>query len=471
MMRDKVNAPEHPNAKTAKWIIPPTLQFTVSRFLSLYEYGFKHGIRTRPLIIVGERGTGKSLFTELFETRWKADHPGQDVTTLNAATFPETLLESELFGHIKGAFTGATANKEGLLIKGGLIILHEIGEMSLGAQAKLLTFLEDGKYRRLGENKIRNAPADIQIIATTNKPKDAFRPDFYDRFFIFRIPPMHHRRVDALYYLAWKSPEVFSELHPWEVLAFLSHSWPGGVREIERVAEEVGWFNLLNKDDTLEKHQSVLMNKIGYEHTKLNMQPCLDLYSELQRAKVDIKTLENRLNRYGLGVDMSNKKKAFPAFTRASIDPRSGDLEFDAIYGTVTYGYDQNFGHIPFGLQYFSILFDIDKFSSENLLEKIGSGEVVSANLGFEKSFHPTSEKEKCMGLQIRRLIEQRQKISKKLRREHTFSLSPAAYERGYYKNILAAVGGNVSEAARRVGLPDSTFRKKLKKIMINSEY
>jgi transcriptional regulator with PAS, ATPase and Fis domain len=279
------------------------LQLTVSRFLSLYDYGFRHGARTRPLMIVGERGTEKSLFSDLFETRWKSDHPGQIVTHLNAAAFPDTLCDSELFGHKKGASTGATENTIGLLAKGGLIILHEIGEMSHAVQAKLLTFLEDGKYRRLGENEIKNAPKDIQIISTTNKPKQAFRPDFYDRFFIFRIPPMHQRRVDAIYYLAWKFPEVVSELRPWEVLALLSHPWPGGVREIERVGEEVGWFNLLNKDDALEKDQSVLRGKIGYEHTKISEHQCLDLYRELQRAKVDIKTLENLLNRYGLGVD------------------------------------------------------------------------------------------------------------------------------------------------------------------------
>ncbi|MEW6235529.1 MAG: sigma 54-interacting transcriptional regulator [Candidatus Omnitrophota bacterium] len=143
-----------------KWIVPPGLHKEVNDFVHLYELLYssqKHNLSNRkPLMIIGDSGVGKSLFTDIFEKLYRLDYPSSKVKTFNCAAFQKDLILAELFGYKKGAFTGAIKDKVGLLktADGGLVILEEIGELTEPDQAKLLTFLENGgRYYPVGSTK------------------------------------------------------------------------------------------------------------------------------------------------------------------------------------------------------------------------------------------------------------------------------------------------------------------------------
>jgi transcriptional regulator with AAA-type ATPase domain len=230
------------NNATHKWLLTPGLEQRCKDFLILYATAFRNPVkRRRPLLIQGDPGVGKSMFTYIFETLYRDHHPGglavNDVKRVNVAALAENLFESEIFGYVKGAFTGANKiGKEGFLENTKLLILEEIGELSKPTQAKLLTFLEDGIYYRVGSTEQRKAADDIQIIATTNAPLDTehFRQDFLDRCYTFTIPALYQRRKDILYILACLYPDCFSLLSPTNVTTILAHNWPGNMRELEK---------------------------------------------------------------------------------------------------------------------------------------------------------------------------------------------------------------------------------------------
>ena len=214
-----------------RWIIPPALLITVKSFLTLYDT-----VKTKPVMVCGPSGVGKSLFVYLWEMLFKKENgKGVPIKKINCAAFPGNLVVSELFGYTKGAFTGATNEYKGLIgsANGGLLVLEELGDIPGDGQAQLLTFLEDGCYRMLGSTDMVHS--DVKIIATTNKKKDDFRPDFWHRFYRVEVPPLYKRRRDILYYFREFFPELFDQLKPYEVLALLSYPWPGNVREIEQV--------------------------------------------------------------------------------------------------------------------------------------------------------------------------------------------------------------------------------------------
>ncbi|RME20348.1 MAG: two-component system response regulator, partial [Candidatus Zixiibacteriota bacterium] len=176
----------------------------------------------------------------------------QRLVAINCAAFPETLLESELFGYEKGAFTGADRTKQGRfeLAEGGTLFLDEIGEMPLTMQVKLLRVLEERKIQRLGA--VEEIPLDIRLIAATNRDLEAmvkageFREDLYYRLNVIRIhvPPLKERSADILL-LAQKFLQRFAQklgktvdgLDPQAAALLSGYSWPGNVRELENVIE------------------------------------------------------------------------------------------------------------------------------------------------------------------------------------------------------------------------------------------
>ena len=200
------------------------------------------GPTDKSILIQGESGTGKELVARgLQVSSLRADRP---FVTINCAALPEQLVESELFGHEKGAFTGATATKPGLfeVADGGTIFIDEIGEMPLGLQPKLLRVLEDGSLRRVGSHKERRV--DVRLIAATNRnlgdmaAEGNFREDLYYRINVLTIelPPLRERKgdVDQLitHFLGaeWDiSPEARDVL--------CSYHWPGNVRQLINVIE------------------------------------------------------------------------------------------------------------------------------------------------------------------------------------------------------------------------------------------
>jgi two-component system response regulator HydG len=216
-----------------------------------------------PVLIVGETGTGKGRIARAIHGAGpRANAP---FVTINCAALPENLLESELFGHTKGAFTGATGPRKGLFeeASGGTLFLDEIGEMPLPLQAKLLDVLERGVVRALGSDRER--PVDARVIAATHRNlrarvrEGAFREDLLFRLDIVRleIPPLRLRQEDLPPLIAQFIAEAKTRhpnspvktLAPAAIARLMSHAWPGNVRELENTIERVVLLGQNNEAD------------------------------------------------------------------------------------------------------------------------------------------------------------------------------------------------------------------------------
>ena len=222
-----------------------------------------------PVLITGESGTGKELVAKALHQRSR--RRGRPFVAVNCAALPENLLESELFGHMKGAFTDARSDRKGLFVQaeGGTLLLDEIGEMPLSMQPKLLRALEEGKLRPLGSE--RETAFDVRLLASTNRDLETaveegrFRKDLFFRLDVIQVelPSLRARGTDALllaqHFIALcagragkkvmgMSDEVASKL--------LAYSWPGNVRELRNVIERavaLTRFDKVTVDDLPEK--------------------------------------------------------------------------------------------------------------------------------------------------------------------------------------------------------------------------
>lgn len=200
------------------------------------------GRTDKAVLIQGESGTGKELVARaLHQASPRADKP---LVVINCAALPESLLESELFGHEKGAFTGAIATKPGLfeLADGGTLFIDEIGEMPASLQAKLLRVLEDGSMRRVGSLKERRV--DVRLLAATNRNlldetrAGRFREDLYYRINVmsFELPPLR-RRADDIPLLVERFLGPGWQMDPLAMQALERYTWPGNVRQLINVVE------------------------------------------------------------------------------------------------------------------------------------------------------------------------------------------------------------------------------------------
>lgn len=204
------------------------------------------------VLITGENGTGKELVARaIHHQSGRADQPFIEV---NCAAIPEELIESELFGHEKGAFTGATAARKGKFdqANGGTLFLDEIGDMSLKTQAKILRILQERKFERVGGN--RTIEVDVRVIAATNKTLEteiregSFREDLYFRLNVlpFHVSSLKDRKEDIEllachflnYFCSQESREIKS-MSPEAIKALTRYNWPGNIRELKNLIERM----------------------------------------------------------------------------------------------------------------------------------------------------------------------------------------------------------------------------------------
>jgi transcriptional regulator with GAF, ATPase, and Fis domain len=214
------------------------------------------------VLILGESGTGKELIARAIHNI--SNRSKRPLVKVNCATLPANLIESDLFGHEKGAFTGALERKIGRfeLADGGSIFLDEIGELPVELQAKLLRILQEGEFERLGNPKTMKV--NVRVIAATNRnlkmaiEKKEFREDLYYRLNVFPIvsPPLRERKEDIpllvkhfLQKYEGKMGKKINQVSPKVIDALMTYDWPGNIRELENLVERA---MIISPGNTLE---------------------------------------------------------------------------------------------------------------------------------------------------------------------------------------------------------------------------
>ncbi len=228
----------------------------------LLELAARVAAHATTVLLTGESGTGKEVIARAIHRM--SPRREAPFTAINCAAIPEQLLEAELFGHVKGAFTGATADRAGLFetTNGGTLLLDEIGDMPLGLQAKLLRVLEEGTIRRLGARETR--PIDVRVIAATARPLDrsiedgSFRADLYYRLNVvnLHLPPLRERREDVTALITHFARQVAERMErpvsitPRALVQLSEHGWPGNVRELRNAIERAAVLSADGRLDT-----------------------------------------------------------------------------------------------------------------------------------------------------------------------------------------------------------------------------
>ena len=270
------------------------------------------------VLIHGESGTGKELVAKAIH------HASRRKTApfvvVDCAAIPESLQESELFGHLKGAFTGAVATRKGLFEEahGGTLFLDEAGELPLSLQAKLLRALQDGEIRRVGDTRV--VQVDVRVIAATNRDlaeevaQGAFREDLYYRLAVFPIglPPLRERREDisllaehVLGRIAEEAGGAPKRLSAGALRVVMSYAWPGNVREFEHVLERAA---LLGEGEVItERDLPAQLTAPGHELAVALPEDALALPEATARI---VREVERELIRRALGRTAGNRTEA-----------------------------------------------------------------------------------------------------------------------------------------------------------------
>jgi transcriptional regulator with PAS, ATPase and Fis domain len=238
------------DAKPPHSVKTPLMIGETPQFHEVLNLANRYAMHDITVLITGETGTGKEVMAQYIHSLGpRADKP---FVGCNMTAIPETLVESELFGYVKGAFTGADRNKKGFVeaAEGGTLFLDEIGDLAPAIQLKLLRFLETREFYKVGESTPKTS--DVRIIAATNKELDAaiqnngFRKDLYFRLNSARIilPPLHDRREDIILLVANFVYQACSQFRkPLKKVSssakalFLDYPWPGNIRELRSVVE------------------------------------------------------------------------------------------------------------------------------------------------------------------------------------------------------------------------------------------
>ncbi len=453
------------NNRETSWLILPFLHYSVEQFMSLYNSSINGQTKKNPIMIIGDPGVGKSLFVHIYRSLYEADHPKAKSVRINVAAIPKNLIESELFGYEKGAFTGAGKGMSGLVETADLLILEEIGELPKSVQAKLLTFIEDGYYYRVGGREEKRTK-DIQIISTTNKKAGDFRQDFFNRFFIFPVPPMHERRMDVLFYLDEKIPNIISQLRAHEVLSLLTYNWPGNMREIDHVIQEAIWLKHFNHDHSGYNSTllSITSTMYPFRHSSVDWYKPGRLYNGLVKANVvNIKLMENILNKDGLGLDTDNTRKSIPIrkfLKKLSEKEQAFDHRFATKSILVERPFDLPYMH---GLINFCGLFGGDYDENVDLLDIVNI--LPSTTPVVAKAMNSTNQPYENIRYKMKTFINSLKQSDKMM---DPLELKEKDLIDLYRKKLFDKCGGNIKKASRISGVSESTLRSHYKKIIIN---
>jgi DNA-binding NtrC family response regulator len=280
-----------------------------------------------PVLISGESGVGKEIVARAIYNH--SSRKGETFMAVNCAALPEGVIESELFGNEKGAFTGAEKKRIGRFeqCNGGTLFLDEIGDMHISTQAKLLRVLQDGSFERLGSNQTFRT--DVRIIAASNKDLLAevdsgnFREDLYHRLNVFSlcIPPLRDRKEDiqmlSEYFIARASRETHKQIKgisPEALNLLISHNWPGNVRELE---------NILKKSAVISTGDIIGVNSIEIHEKPFKKELCAltDVIDNLIESAIAtderpeiyyyvVSSIERHLLEKVLQITQGNKQKA-----------------------------------------------------------------------------------------------------------------------------------------------------------------
>jgi two-component system response regulator HydG len=286
------------------------------------------------ILIQGSSGTGKELIANfIFKNSSRKDFP---FVTINCASIPDSLIESELFGHEKGAFTDARSVKQGLvqIADGGTLFLDEVGDVSQSIQPKILRFIQNGEFRRVGGNTVYKS--DVRIISATNKDLVAevkagrFREDLLYRLNVItlEIPPLRDRKEDIPLLVDWfikhkLKTKVEKKVSPKVFDVLMNYDWPGNVRELENVIERAA---ILSENDMIQPHDislplkaamlsSVLgtdssignlisIREIERQHIKAILKNLKGNKAEAAKIlEISLKTLYTKIQQYQIEID------------------------------------------------------------------------------------------------------------------------------------------------------------------------
>lgn len=265
------------------------------------------------VLVTGESGSGKELVARALHN--SGPRRSKAIIPLNCAAIPENLLESELFGHVKGSFTGAISDKKGLFEEadGGTLFLDEIGDLSLSLQAKLLRVLQDKQIRPVGGSQLKTI--DVRIIAATHRDlrimvKDGkFREDLFYRLNVIpiRVPSLRERIEDIpllvesfISKFAFRNNSTIKGITPEAMAILIAHPWPGNVRELENVIERA---LVLSRGETIEK--TVILDS-ALEEAKYNVE-------QLHADRPTLEKLEERYIKMILSETNNSKDEAAKA--------------------------------------------------------------------------------------------------------------------------------------------------------------
>ncbi len=458
------------------WIVPPGLSESVDDFKKLYDNLYSPSAikkAKKPLMICGDTGVGKSMFVHIFKEKYKKNDKKN--IRVNVAAFNKELIESELFGHVVGAYTGASTQRDGFLKKAdkGLLILEEIGDLPKSVQAKLLTFLEDGYFYPVGSEK--EEYADVQIVATTNKPKKKFRADLWSRFFQFYVPAIYQYRIDVLYHIYNIDKDILLSLTTAEVMTFLSYNGQGNVREIENICFLMRWqdeyrYNPKEKDSIFGILSEFDKSDSDNKYCPFNIfETSLKLQKKLNNYNINSHDLESFLESRGFSIFPLPSVLAFSESTKV-------ESSKDKDINNLTYMTCEDFNNYDDRLYEFCIMFcqlgAIPGFSYYNI--NLLDINEVDLELPLPKSqenlqcYIFTAEdnvlREQIRNFRIGTKMKNHAVVDVNSMPENEFDsyIDNLRYNR--YKKCLNETGGNITKAAEKLGIKYRTLQSRLNK-------